>query len=98
MNYITYDENGNILKYGICSKEKYKTQKESGERIIQVDIYEDAIDITKKVINGRLVDKTSNEIKLTRQKIQRIPEGQQVAVITNDQWTDILARLDALEK
>ena len=97
MNYVIYDENGNILKYGVCSKEKYKTRKESGERIMQIDIYEDELDIIKKVVNHRLVDKTSDEIKLTRQ-IQRLPEGQQIAIITNSQWTEVLARLDALEK
>lgn len=57
--YLIYDKNGIILRRGQCIDKVFGLQTAPGEFIMEGV----ADDITQKVINGEIVDKTPEEIK-----------------------------------
>lgn len=54
----------------------------------------EADDATQKVINGRVVNKTPEELPIPVPVLVPKP----LAAITNKQWQDVLRRIEVLEK
>lgn len=83
---------GKILRTGTCPDVDFELQAQApNERIFEGK----ANDITQKIINEKVVDKTFEEIEV--EKPPEVPVEQQEANITNDQWQDIINRLELLE-
>lgn len=92
-NYILYNKKGKILRTGSCQDESFDLQvQQEGEFIIE-GMANDAI---QKIIDGKVVDKTLEEIEA--EKPMPLPFEQQPAFITNEQWQEILNRLITLEE
>jgi len=93
-SYIVYDSNGKILRTGICQNIDFELQKKDGEFIIEGR----ANDALQKIVDGKIVDKTAEEIEAEKPpEPEPIPYEQQRANITNKQLQEILARLNKLE-
>jgi len=92
--FIIYNEAGNILRFGLCPEEAVEAQAGEGEFVMEGV----ANDITQKVVDGLIVDKTPQEIIDDNPPKPEIPYEQQRAFITNWQLQDILNRLEQLEK
>jgi len=91
-NYIVYNvQTGIIVKTGICSDSNFARQAEKGQKVIEGE----ASDVRQKVVDNVVVDKTPEEIEAD--KPPAIPFEHKPANITNEQWQDVLNRLDALE-
>jgi len=91
-NYVVYNKlTGEILRTGICSDESIELQALDKETVIEGI----ANDITQKIVDGIIIDKSPDEI--SKQKIKRIPHEKQRANITNEQLQSILDRLTILE-
>ena len=69
-NYIVYDESGTILRTGICPKNMVKIQAQKDEFIMEGI----ANDIEYRVINGKIVRKTEEEIALLKKKMEPDPK------------------------
>ena len=95
MSYIIYNEADKILRVVNCSKamSKIQAKEEAGEFMMEGE----ADSATQKIVDGEVVDKTPGEIKADNPPLPTIPEGQQQAHITNEQWQNVLDRLRALE-
>lgn len=91
-NFIIHDEQGKILRTGCCQHIDFDFQAHSNEFVIEGI----AIADRQKIVNGRVVDKTSQEIEA--EKSPEIPVSRRPASITNKQWQDVLKRLIMLEK
>jgi len=93
-SYIIYDESGRILRTGVCPEDVFDKQTEVDEFIVEGS----ADDITQKIVDGKIVDKTPEEIEAEKPpEPTPVPIEQQRANITNGQLQDILTRLDKLE-
>lgn len=96
-NFVIYNSAGEIMRIGICSKKDFRlqVQKDKDEYILKG--IADAT--TQKIVDGEIVDKTPAEIRtFNPTTLPTIPEGQRFAMVTNEQWQDILKRISALEK
>jgi len=97
-NYILYDMDGRIIGTGGCQNKMVQAQARGwpeGTKVIEG--YADSK--KHKVIDGKIVDKTTAEIKAdAQQEPKPIPFEDQPAHITREQWQSILERLDKLEK
>lgn len=88
-NFVVYDQHGNILRTGSCPDHDLKLQ---GENTMEGT----ADDATQKIVDGKVVDKTPEEIERDNPTIPEVPEDDQQAFITKKQWqkvTDKLAEL-----
>lgn len=110
-NYVIYDTTGKILRTGYCSVGDFHIQPLRENEFIIEGI---ADDIRQKVVGNfgqyglkplgflKIVDKTPEEIIIKTPKkpgcIQCILHEKQLANITNEQWQDVLNRLETLEK
>lgn len=56
-----------------------------------------ANDTTQKIVNGKIVNKTPEEIERDNPAPPEIPKGKRHAQITNEQWQNVLNRLEKLE-
>jgi len=99
--YIVYNSEGKILRTGGCPKDIFDKQAHKGEFIIEGianDVTQKVnflLDIDSQPIDARVVNKTPEEIEAD--KPPAIPFEHKPANITNEQWQDVLNRLDALE-
>ena len=94
MKYIIYDSAGEIRRVVECAPTLAKIQAKEGEFILEGS----ADDVTQKIINGKIVDKTPEEIEVDKPPESKpIPHEKQMAHITNEQWQDVLKRLKKLE-
>ena len=97
-NFIVYDATGQILRTGICQDSTFYLQAQDDEFVMEGK----ANDATQKIVNvgikGKIVDKTPEEIEADNPKPIEIPVEKQLALITNEQWQDILDRYKNLEK
>jgi len=94
-NYIVYDNKGEILRSGCCQDNVLLQQAQEGEFVIEGT----ANDIACKIVDGKVVDKTPEEIEAQKPPIpEPIPYEKQLASITNEQYQTILGRLANLEK
>ena len=96
-NFIIYDSKGKILRAGNCQNRDFKRQVHPYEFLMQgtADI------ATQKIVDGEIVDKTPEEIKIVEPQLEVakiITHEKQSANITNKQWQNMLDRLEALEK
>ncbi len=93
INYIVYKLDGKILRTGVCLKEDLAKMTTATETAIAGV----ANGITQKVVDGLVVDKTPQEIIDDNPPKPVIPHEQQPASITNEQYQNILKRLENLE-
>lgn len=92
--FIIFDNAGKILRAGSCQDLDYKKQAQEGESILEGT----ANDITQKIVDGTVVDKTPEEIEADKPpEPELIPFEQRQANIINEQYQSILDRLVALE-
>jgi len=95
-NYIVYEtDTGKIVRTGQCTNTMFSAQAGVGEDVLEGT----ASDIIQKVVDGKVVDKTPEEIEAQKPPIpEPIPYKEQPASITNEQYQTLLGRLANLEK
>lgn len=81
-SYIVYDEEGKILRTGICPDEAFLKQAQTGEFVMEGA----ANDYFQKIVGGRVVDKTPEEIAEENPPEPVVPWEDQPARITNREW------------
>jgi len=91
--FIIHNQKGKILSTGFCSNRDFNLQAQKDEFVIEGR----ANDITQKVVEGKVVDKTPEEIKAEKPKSIEMSFEKQKANITNEQLQIILNRIVALE-
>ena len=98
-NFIIYNQKGEILRTGYCLPNTFYLQANENEFVMEGK----ANDVTQKITNagikGKVVDKTPQEIAEATviTGIKQLPFEKQTAHISNEQWQEVLGRLDALE-
>ncbi len=90
-NYIAYDQDGKIQRIGVCSDDALKAQALAGESVMEGV----ANDISQKIVQGKIVNKTSQEIEADKPPV--IAESKLLARITVGQYQSILDRISVLE-
>jgi len=55
--YVIYDKEGNILSFGIHSNQTFEDLQQQGKRIIEVSSLSSDLDLTHKIVDGKVVDK-----------------------------------------
>lgn len=82
-----------------------KIQAKKGEFVMEGEANDttqkiefDGFDEKGQPINPRVVDKSPEEVERDNPPEPRLLKGKQPANITNEQWQDVLKRLDKLEK
>lgn len=96
MKFIVYrKETGKILRTGSCPSSVFSLQADSTKDEFVIEGI--ANDITQKVIDGKIVDKTPDEIEGEKPKPVEIPEHKRPVILTQGEMQDILKRLDNLE-
>ena len=97
MRFIIYNQEGKILRSGSCSALDFFKQAEDGEFVMEGI----ANDVSQKVSNagieGKIVNKTPQEISADKPRPIEIPMEKRLAPIDNEQWQDVLGRLKKLE-
>lgn len=95
MRFIVYNQEGKILRAGTCSVQDFFLQIKEDEFIIKGT----ANDVTQKIVNSKIVDKSPEEIEAEKPPESKpIPIEKQPAHITNEQWQDVMNRINKLEK
>jgi hypothetical protein len=97
IKYIEHADDGTIIKFGVCSEETFKEMSES-KKVLEVSALTNDLDRTHRIVNGKLKSKTPEEIELSKPPIiPPTPLEKLPAMITNEQYQNILKRLDSLE-
>ena len=91
-NYIVYNTIGKILRTGVCGED---VRSQAGEN--EYAIEGTANDVTQKIVDGEIVDKTPAEIEADNPAPIPLSLEKQPAHITNGQWQEIQDRLRLLE-
>jgi len=91
--FIVYNSKGQILRTGSCPDSIFFRQAHDGEFVIEGK----ANDVTQKIVGGKIVNKTPEEIEADNPTPIPVPFEKRPAQITNEQWQGILNRLDNLE-
>lgn len=94
MDYIIYDKKGKILRVTTCSPAMSKIQAKEDEFMMEGT----ADDATQKVANGKIVDKTPEEIEADNPVIPELDVEDQPILITRGQWRSIMNRIEELER
>lgn len=93
--FIVYNQSGEILRTGSCPDSVFYLQAGNGEFVMEGL----ANDVTQKITNpgiaGKVMGKTPEEIK--DDNPIPMPYKKRSACITNEQWQDVLKRLDKLK-
>jgi len=93
--FIVYNQEGKILRNGSCGVQDFFQQAEDREFVMEGK----ANDVTQKIVNigieGKVVNKTLKEIEAEKPPV--IPPKKKPAVITKEQWQDVLDRLSKVE-
>jgi len=92
-NFVVFNSTGKILRCGTCQDSTFERQAKEGEFVMEGQ----ANDVTQKVIDGKIVDKTPEEIEAEKPKPVEIPETERPMVVTKGQLESILKRIEALE-
>jgi hypothetical protein len=106
--YIIYDNTGKILRWGVCSNNSISHQAGVGEHIKIVSNLTNKFDITHKVEfsgYGQYEGPVTEIVKKAPEEIEaeKPPEPPSISIekrpvrITNEQWQDVLDRLEKLE-
>jgi hypothetical protein len=97
-DYIVYNKSGRILRTGRVSDKDFEKQVHKGEFIIEGE----ANELTQKIVDGQVIEKTSAEIQMDKPfeslKPVVLADGEKPAIITRDQWEVILDRVSMLEQ
>lgn len=93
MNYIVFDSAGKIQRTGVCPPERLPFQANGGEFAIEGT----ANDVTQKIVDGKVVNKTAEEVETDNPAIPRVSSEKYPANITSEQWQDVLDRIEMLE-
>jgi len=91
-NFIRYDAIGKILSTGTCQDHMIQIQAKSGEFVLEGE----ADDAKQKIIDGKVVNKTEEEIDAEKPPV--IPESEHFANVTNKDWDELIKRVENLEK
>jgi len=86
-----YDKSGRILRTGGCPRDIFELQAHKDEFIIEGT----ANDVTQKIVDGKVTNKTSEEIEA--EKLPKISFEERTTHITNKQWQEVLDRIKELE-
>ena len=107
-NFTVYDKEGKILRTGRCRNVDFLRQAHEGEFIIRdvanaatQKVEFDDFDENGQPIDPRIVDKTPEEIERDNPplpEVVELPKGKRLASVTNEQWQNVLKRLDKLDK
>ena len=104
MNYIVYDNSGEILRIVVCSPAMSSLQARGGKFVMEgiangstQKIEFDGLDEKGRPINPRVINKSPEEIEADNPTPSEISFEKRIAHITNEQWQDILDRLDKLD-
>ena len=100
--YVIYDVSGRILRTGGCADDDLNIQVQNeNENVMEGN----ADSVTQKVVEGRIVNKTAGELENDKPFVPEPPElpgpvsfEHQKADISNEQWQNILERLNELER
>ena len=97
IRYIECNINGDIVTKGTCSAASF-LGKQSHMPNRFIEDRKNACQQTQKVKNGQVVNKTSKELETekTTKQSHVLPEDE-IALITNKQYEDLLIRLETLE-
>lgn len=94
MRFIVYNQSGKILRTGNCAGHDLHLQARQNEFAIKGT----ANDVTQKIVDGKVVNKTPEEIERDKPPEPKLmPHGKQFANITNEQLQVVLNRLEKLE-
>lgn len=92
--YVLYNKEGEIVSTGTCMDGDLSIQTRAGTFILEGK----ADDRYQKIADGQVVDKTPEEIAAdSPSKSEPLPFEKQSAFITNEQYQNILSRLNNLE-
>jgi hypothetical protein len=91
VSFLVHDAAGQILRTGYCALRDLQSQAGPGETVLEGQ----ANDRLHKVVSGAVARKTSEEI--AAKKRPPTPPGCERAEITTEQWTALVARLEAAE-
>ena len=69
-NYIVFNGDGEILRTGICPDDMFRMQAQPGESVIEGACN----DINDRIVEGKVVRKTEEEISLIRKKLEIDPK------------------------
>lgn len=92
-HFIVYNSLGKILRTGTCQDNRFFYQACENEFVKEGQ----ANDATQKIVDGKVVDKTPEEIEADNPTPIPVPFEKQPANITNEQWQNILNRISELE-
>ena len=95
-HYIVYESiTGKIKRTGNCPFHMivHQARTHAGE----VSIEGKADDDIHKIINGKVVSKTSAEILADKYSMTPIPENEKMKHVNKKDWQDVIDRLEALE-
>lgn len=102
--FIVYKLDKKISRTGGCSDKDFSLQAKDDEFVMEGEANDetqkiefDGLDEEGQPINPRVVDKTPEEIEADNPTPLEIPEGERPACITNEQWRDVLNRLENFE-
>ena len=102
--FVVYNNAGKILRTGGCPDNVFFRQTREGEFVMEgvangitQKVEFDGLDNKGQPINPRIVNKTSAEIQADNPPPPVIPFEKRLTHINNEQWQDILDRLDKLE-
>jgi hypothetical protein len=92
--FVVYNEaTGLIVASGHCQDRAFVKQAGKDEVVMEGV----ASDVRQKIVDGKIVDKTLEEIERDNPKTQPVPFEKRRANITNEQLQNILTRLERLE-
>lgn len=92
MDYIVYNQDGKIMRTGVCNKDVLHLQAVNDDELTMEGT---ANDVIQKIINGKIVNKTPEEIEADN---PTVPFEERPAFITNKQLQNVLDRISVLEK
>lgn len=91
--FIVHDKQGKILRTGVCPAQDFVHQAKEGEFVLEGT----ANDAIQKIVNNKVVNKTPKEIERDNLTPMPVPFEKRSAHITNEQWQDVLNRLNQLD-
>lgn len=89
VNYIVHNQDGKIMRTGVCGVDVLPSQAGDGESAIEGT----ANDLTQKIVGKKVIDKTPQEI------VDETPIPPEPGIrITRKEWEALLKRIEDLEK
>lgn len=92
-NYIVYNQIGKIQRTGICTNESLPKQAGVNEFAMEGA----ASDVTQKIVDGKIIDKTPAEILIDNPPPPVIPDEDKPARMTKKEVALLMQRVKDLE-